>query len=42
VSLYPLIRPIAFALDAERAHRATITALKLAPRRRPPRFPDSL
>jgi dihydroorotate dehydrogenase len=42
VSLYPLIRPIAFALDAERAHRATIAALKLAPRRRPPRFPDSL
>src|SRR5436305_7627227 len=40
--LYPLIRPLAFALDAERAHRATITALKLAPKRRPPEFPPSL
>src|SRR5689334_18574801 len=36
--LYPLIRPLAFALDAEAAHRATIAALKLAPRRQPPRF----
>jgi dihydroorotate dehydrogenase len=42
VQLYPLIRPLAFALDAERAHRATIAALKLAPRRQPPRFPPSL
>ena len=40
--LYPLIRPLAFALDAETAHRATIAALKLAPKRKPPRFPDSL
>jgi dihydroorotate dehydrogenase len=40
--LYPLLRPIAFALDAEAAHRATIAALKLAPKRQPPRFPDSL
>src|SRR5690242_1348490 len=29
VSLYPLIRPLAFALDAERAHKATIALLKL-------------
>jgi dihydroorotate dehydrogenase len=29
-------------LDAERAHRATIAALKLAPVRKPPRFPKSL
>jgi dihydroorotate dehydrogenase len=42
VRLYPLIRPFAFALDAEKAHRATITALTLAPKRRPPDFPPSL
>jgi len=38
VSLYPLLRPFAFALDAEAAHRATIAALRAAPKRRPPRF----
>ena len=27
--LYRLIRPAIFALDAERAHRLTVTALKL-------------
>jgi dihydroorotate dehydrogenase len=42
VRLYPLIRPLAFALDAETAHRATIAALKIAPRRHPPDFPESL
>jgi len=42
VSLYRLIRPIAFALDPERAHRLTIKAMKLAPIRRPPDFPASL
>jgi len=42
VSLYPLIRPLAFALDAENAHRATIGALKLMPSRRPLQFPASL
>jgi dihydroorotate dehydrogenase len=42
VRLYPLIRPLAFAFDAERAHRATIAALKLAPNRKPPSFPASL
>jgi dihydroorotate dehydrogenase len=31
MALYPLVRPFAFALDAERAHRATIRALKLLP-----------
>ena len=40
--LYPLIRPLAFALDAERAHRLTIRALKLMPPHRPPDFPASL
>jgi dihydroorotate dehydrogenase len=42
VSLYPLIRPLAFALDAERAHRAAIGALKFGPARLPPPFPPSL
>src|SRR5688572_29829247 len=31
MALYPLLRPLAFALDAERAHRLTIAALKLLP-----------
>jgi len=42
VALYPLIRPLAFLADAETAHRATIAALKLSPRRHAPSFPDSL
>ena len=40
--IYSLFRPLAFALDAETAHRATIRALKLAPKRKPPRLPASL
>jgi dihydroorotate dehydrogenase len=35
VALYPLFRPLAFALDAERAHRLTIAALKALPAGRP-------
>src|SRR5688572_7734907 len=35
MALYPLFRPLAFALDAERAHRLTIRALKLLPAGRP-------
>jgi dihydroorotate dehydrogenase len=35
MALYPLLRPFAFALDAERAHRATIGALKLLPAGKP-------
>lgn len=31
MALYPLFRPLAFALDAERAHRLTIRALKALP-----------
>jgi len=42
VRFYPLIRPFAFALDAERAHRVTINALRLTPMRLAPPFPDSL
>jgi dihydroorotate dehydrogenase len=33
---------LAFALDPELAHQATIAALKRSPRRRPPEFPPSL
>ena len=40
--IYPLIRPFAFALDAETAHRAAISVLKLMPVRRPPDFSASL
>lgn len=40
--LYPLIRPLAFALDPERAHGATIAALKWVPPHSPPHFPGSL
>jgi dihydroorotate dehydrogenase len=42
MNLYPLVRPLAFALDAETAHRATIRALGLLPRRALPHFPASL
>jgi len=42
MALYNLFRPFAFALEAEAAHRATIGALKLMPRRRLPTFPASL
>jgi dihydroorotate dehydrogenase len=36
MALYPLLRPLAFALDAERAHRLTIAALKIVPAGAPP------
>ena len=42
MSLYRFIRPLAFALDAETAHRLTVGALKLLPPHRPPDFPASL
>jgi dihydroorotate dehydrogenase len=32
MALYPLLRPLIFAMDAERAHRLTIAALKTMPR----------
>lgn len=35
--VYPLLRPAIFLLDAERAHRLTIDALKLMPTGAPPR-----
>ena len=40
--IYKLLRPFAFALDAETAHRAAIGALKFAHRNPPRRFPASL
>src|SRR5688572_33509150 len=36
MALYPLLRPLAFALDAERAHRLTVRALRLLPPGGPP------
>jgi dihydroorotate dehydrogenase len=42
VHLYPFLRPLAFALDAERAHRLTIAALKWVPPHHPPKVPESL
>jgi dihydroorotate dehydrogenase len=42
MALYRFVRPLAFMLDAETAHRATIAALKLMPTHKPPPFPDSL
>ena len=41
MSLYPLVRPLAFALDAERAHRLTVLALRLLPPHRGPK-PDPM
>ena len=40
--LYPFLRPLAFALDAETAHRATIAALRWMPPHRPPDLPKAL
>jgi dihydroorotate dehydrogenase len=40
--IYKLLRPLIHALDAEQAHRATIRALALLPRRDLPVFPSSL
>lgn len=34
--LYPFLRPLFFALDAERAHKATILGLRMLPKRAPP------
>ena len=42
MAVYPFLRPLAFALDAEAAHSATIAALKFLPPQRLPKFADSL
>ncbi len=36
MALYPFLRPLIFRIDAERAHRLTVAALKAKPARRPP------
>ena len=36
MSLYPLLRPLLFQIDAERAHRATVAALRFLPAAEPP------
>jgi dihydroorotate dehydrogenase len=42
VPIYSLVRPLAFSLDAEHAHRVTIGLLKRLPAGKPPPFPSSL
>jgi dihydroorotate dehydrogenase len=42
MALYKLLRPLAFALDAETAHRATIAALSMSPSLPLPDFPPEL
>lgn len=42
MALFPFLRPLAFALEPERAHRLTIAALKALPARKPPASPASL
>lgn len=42
MSIYKFLRPFAFALDAEPAHRATIAALAMAPRLPLPKFAPEL
>jgi dihydroorotate dehydrogenase len=37
MALYPLVRPLVFAFDAERAHRLTLRALRAVPAGLPPR-----
>ena len=41
MALYPLLRPLVFRLDGERAHRLTLVGLKLLPAGRPPE-PDPM
>src|SRR5512134_2151939 len=42
MALYKLLRPFAFALDAETAHRATLGALSMSPLLPLPHFPQEL
>jgi len=39
---YPLLRPLLFRFDAEAAHGLAIATMKWMPKRRPPRFAQSL
>lgn len=42
MALFPLVRPLAFALDAERAYQLTIAGLKALPARPPRSSPERL
>ncbi|GAA4008112.1 quinone-dependent dihydroorotate dehydrogenase [Sphingomonas swuensis] len=42
MALYPLLRPLVFRLDAERAHRLSIAGLKALPAARQPAFDPAL
>jgi dihydroorotate dehydrogenase len=42
MSLYPLLRPLFFRLDAERAHQLSIAGLKALPAKAPPTFDPAL
>lgn len=42
MAIYPLLRPMIFTLDAERAHGLTIAALKMAPVGAPPQSPPAI
>ena len=42
MALFPLLRPLAFAIEPERAHRLTIAGLKAVPARKAPPSPPSL
>ena len=42
MALYKLLRPFAFMLDAETAHRATVAALSIAPALSLPDFAPEL
>ena len=42
MTVYPLLRPLLFTLDPERAHRLAILALKLSSTTRRPRFDPCL
>jgi dihydroorotate dehydrogenase len=40
--LYPLLRPLVFRFEAERAHLLSLSALEIAPKRKPPAFDPRL
>ncbi|WP_454885788.1 quinone-dependent dihydroorotate dehydrogenase [Sphingomonas oryzagri] len=40
--IYPLLRPLIFRLDAERAHLLSLSALEMAPKRKAPAFDPKL
>lgn len=42
MALYPLLRPLFFRLDPERAHELTIAGLRAWPRQAVPSFPEAL